>query len=150
MSTRKSMNYHSFFKHRYEHCRILLALSEEQNQAIVENRLDDLLSIIGRKQRVLKLMEDEKRQHPELWEHWQSDRETFDANSREQCEQLLSDTETVMASLVQLEQQGTSQLQKNRDETQQQLHLVSQSMQANDAYSDQTDEKTHRYLNVGR
>ncbi|MEZ6046933.1 MAG: hypothetical protein R3C11_15400 [Planctomycetaceae bacterium] len=150
MSTRKSEDYLTCFKHRFEHCRILLALSEEQNGAIAQNRLDDLLSIIGRKQRVLNLMEEQKQSHPELWENWQADRDALPGDQRNRCEQLLAETEAILASLVQLEQQGTTQLQINRDKTQQQLQEISRSMQANDAYYDQTDSKTHRYLNVGR
>ncbi|MCA9039399.1 MAG: hypothetical protein KDA65_03525 [Planctomycetaceae bacterium] len=150
MSASESVDYLSFFKHRNEHCRILLSLSEEQNTAIRENRLDELLAIIGRKQRVLSVMEQEKGQHPEIWEQWQSDRANLNSKNRERCEQLLAETENILAALVQMEQQGTMQLEKNRDDTQQQLEKISRSMHANDAYYDQSDQKTHRYLNVGR
>ncbi|MAT15745.1 MAG: hypothetical protein CMJ46_10815 [Planctomyces sp.] len=150
MTANQPAEYLAFFKHRCEHCQILLALSEQQQAAISENQLDELLSIIGRKQRVLTLMEDTKREQPALWENWQTDREGLDSETRQRCEQYLAETESLLASLVQLEQQGTDQLKKNRDHTQAELQQISRSMKANDAYYDQGESPTHRFLDVGR
>jgi len=149
MSDQSSFDYLSLFQERHDQSRILLSLSEQQHHAINQNQLDDLLSILGRKQRVLDAMGIISQQKPQLWDSWKKERDDLSEHTRRHCDRLLDETENLLAKLIDQEQQGTETLTQKRDETKNQLEQISQSVQANNAYRDNLAPATHRHLDIG-
>lgn len=149
MADSHSNDYLSLFQTRHDQSRILLTLSKQQQQAIEHNQMDDLLSILGRKQKVITAMEVLSKQQPELWKNWKHERDQFSEHIQRHCDRLLQETENFLAQLIQQEQQDTDALTKRRDETKTQLEQISQSVQTNQAYRDNLAPATHRHLDIG-
>ncbi|MFQ5734525.1 MAG: flagellar export chaperone FlgN, partial [Planctomycetaceae bacterium] len=134
---------------RREYCRALLDLSRRQRAFIAESNYSELMSVIGRKQRVLGRLDALKQQDPALVANWKSRRAELSAAARNRCEELLHETESILANLIAEEKTCTDELTRRRDETSRQLAETSSGRRAHRAYgTPQPDE--HRYLDVNQ
>lgn len=134
---------------RREYCRALLDLSRRQRAFIAERNYSELMSVIGRKQRVLGRLDALKQQHPTLVADWKSRRAGFSNEARNRCEELLRETESILADLIAEEKTCTDELTHHRDETSRQLAETSNGQRAHRAYgSEKPDE--HRYLDINQ
>lgn len=136
------------FETRREHCRNLLELSRRQIELIDGDDYTQLLSVLGRKQRILGALDELKMQHPQLMQRWQAQRTTADATMRDDCEHVLAETETILAELIKEEDDSTRRLTQRRNATQQKLQTISKGTQTHQAYRDSLAPVTHRYLDV--
>jgi hypothetical protein len=137
-------------KHRRSHCRDLLDLSRRQNRVIDASDYSSLLVVLGQKQRVLGRLDEIKRRYPELGRQWSALRETGLPSVRRDCEAVISETEAILAELVQTEKDGAEQLCQRRDATRQQLESIAQGVHVNETYRDNVAPLSHRFLDVNR
>src|SRR5690606_33760328 len=99
---------------------------------------------------VLGRMEELSRARPALWQCWRNDRDDLDPVTREQCEAVLADTETILAELNQQEHRCTERLQTRREQTRRELETLAHGVRIRDAYRDPGSERTHQHLDVGQ
>jgi hypothetical protein len=137
-------------KHRHAHCRQLLDLSRRQNRVIDASDYSSLLGILGQKQRILGRLDELKRRYPALGEQWTALRDQGRSQVRSQCEGIISETESILAELVQTEKDGADQLVRRRDTTRQQLESIAQGFQINETYLDNVAPFNHRFLDTNR
>lgn len=138
-----------FAAHR-ECCGRLLELSRNQDRLIIEDDYTQLLVVLGKKQKVLNQMEEFGKHRTRIGELWKLQRDTLDAQTRRQCEQLLSETETDLAELVRQEHHSSRRIEQRREATQRDLQNLDQGERVNEAYRDCLAPATHRRLDVGQ
>lgn len=148
MSELSPHEFFEVFRARCRYSRTLLELSHRQKELIDRGDYSRLLQVLGRKQRVLGQLDELGKQHPDLARQWQEQRETFETDTRKQCDELLAETERVLAELLEEEKTCTQQLTERRDATQRELQSVSEGAVAHDAYQDSLAPATHRHLNI--
>jgi hypothetical protein len=137
-------------KHRRTHCRELLDLSRRQNRVIDMSDYSSLLGILGQKQRILGRLDELKRRYPDLGRQWASLRETGQPDVRRDCEAIISETEAILAELVQTEKDGAEELSQRRDATRKQLESIAQGVHINETYRDNIAPFSHRFLDLNR
>jgi FlgN protein len=137
-------------KHRRKHCRDLLDLSRRQNRVIDASDYSSLLGVLGQKQRVLGRLDEINRRHPELSRQWAALREAGQPGVRRECEEIISETEAILAELVQTEKDGAEQLSQRRDATRRQLESIAQGVHVNETYRDNVAPYSHRFLDLNR
>ena len=138
----------TFFTTRRDHCHKLLELSRRQMELINQDDYNQLLAVLGQKQRILTQLDDLKKQHRRPLEFWQHNRDQLDATLRDDCQHLLAETEAVIAQLLEEETASTRHLTDRRDATQKQLQAISQGTQVHRAYRDSLAPSTRRHLDV--
>lgn len=148
MARYQASDFLKLFEARREYCRRLLGLSRQQRDLILADDYTALLSVLGKKQRILGHLEELKELHPRLLERWQVEREHLDPQSRDDCEHVLAETESILSDLVHEENQSTRQLTERRDDTQRQLQALTNASQTQDAYRDAYASSTHRHLDL--
>src|SRR5271168_2342074 len=94
-------------QHRRKHCRDLLELSHRQHQFIDAGDYTQLMSTLAQKQRILGRFDEMKRRYPELSRQWTSLRDSGLPATRDDCESLIAETETLLAELLESEKRGT-------------------------------------------
>jgi anion-transporting ArsA/GET3 family ATPase len=137
-------------KHRRAHCRDLLDLSRRQNRVIDASDYSSLLGILGQKQRILGRLDELNRRYPELSRQWTALRETGQPNLRSECQEIISETEAILAELVETEKVGAEQLCQRRDTTRRQLESIAEGVHVNDTYLDNVAPFNHRFLDLNR
>ncbi|MGE3315592.1 MAG: flagellar export chaperone FlgN [Planctomycetaceae bacterium] len=135
---------------RRQHCRNLLELSRRQRDLIDASDYSQLLTILGQKQRLLGRLDELNREHPDLKSRWKQIRDTGDADWRDDCEHVLAETESLLAELIEEEQDSTDHLTRKRDTTQKELQAVTQGSRVHDAYRESLAPATHRHLDIGQ
>ena len=95
-------------------------------------------------------LDDLKRRYPELGEQWTALRDQGRPQVRSQCEGIISETEAILAELIQTEKDGADQLVRRRDTTRQQLESIAQGFHVNDTYLDNVAPFNHRFLDTNR
>jgi hypothetical protein len=135
---------------RRANCRQLLDLARQQNRFIQSNDYSQLMSILGQKQRILGRMDEFNRRHADLARKWITLRETGQTDLRGRCETALSEIETILAELLELEKEGAEHLTQHRDATRRQLESISQGSRVHDVYRDSLAPVSHRHLDLGR
>ncbi|MCA9017000.1 MAG: hypothetical protein KDA77_16830 [Planctomycetaceae bacterium] len=148
MTSAQMIDYPKLFSVRLEYSKALLRLSFQQQELINQDDYSGLLDILGKKQRLLGQLDQYKKQLPALWEKWKSDREQLTAAQREACEQILSESEAVLARLLQNEDTSTQCMVDRRDRTKQQIQSLNQGERVGEAYRDSLAPVTHRHLNI--
>lgn len=143
-------NFSRIFTAHRECCRQMLELSRRQIRLIEEDDYTQLLTLLGKKQKLLTRLEEFSKHRPQIRELWKSTRDSLDVESRRQCEELLDDTEALLADLTQQEQSSTDRLEKRRCSVQQELSNISAGGRVNEAYRETLAPATHRRLDVGR
>ena len=81
---------------------------------------------------------------------WAALRETGLPTLRRDCEQIISETEAILAELVQTEKDGAEQLCQRRDATRRQLESIAQGVHVNETYRDNIAPLSHRFLDTNR
>lgn len=137
-------------KHRRTHCQDLLNLSQRQNRVIDASDYSSLLGVLGQKQRILGRLDEINRRYPELGRQWAALRETGIASVRRECEGVISESEAILAELVQTEKEGAEQLGQRRDATRRQLESIAQGVHVNETYRDNIAPFSHRFLDINR
>jgi hypothetical protein len=137
-------------RHRQTHCRELLELSRRQNGVIGASDYASLLGILGQKQRILGRLDELKRRSPELAQQWALLRESGPAHLRNECEGIISQTEAILAELVQTEKEGAEQLCQRRETTRRQLESIAHGFHVNETYLDNVAPFHHRFLDTNR
>jgi hypothetical protein len=133
---------------RRQHCRSLLDLSRRQRSLIDASDYSQLLSILGQKQRLLGRLDELNKEHPDLKSRWKQIRDAGDPDWRDDCEHVLAETESILAELIEEEEQSTDYLTRKRDATQKELHAVTEGSRVHDAYRDSLAPATHRHLDI--
>jgi hypothetical protein len=135
-------------QHRRKHFRDLLDLSHRQHKFIDAGDYTQLMSTLAQKQRILGRLDEMKRRYPELSRQWTSLRDSGLPATRNDCESLIAETETILAELLDSEKQGTHQLSERREATRRQIEAVSQGVHVNQIYADSSPTLNHRFLNT--
>ncbi len=135
-------------QHRRKHCRDLLDLSQRQHQFIDSADYTQLMATLAQKQRILGRLDEMKRRYPELSRQWTSLRDSGLPATRNDCESLIAETETILAELLESEKQGTQHLSERREDTRRQIEAVSQGVHVNQVYADTSPTLNHRFLNT--
>jgi hypothetical protein len=150
MTATSHTSYVRLFRARRDYCAALAQLSRGQLDLIEADDYTQLLVVLGRKQGLLGRMEELRLGQPELWREWRQDRDQLDAESRQACEELLAETESILRELNQHEQLSTDTLTRRRDQTRRQLESVSGGLRAHEAYGADHAGPTHRRLDIGQ
>ena len=137
-------------KTRRQHCHSLLRLSKQQRELIDTVDYSQLLTVLGKKQRILGRLDELTSRHPDFGSQWQTQRDSLDSKIRKEGELILSDIEKILSDLLELEQESTTVLSLRRDETKRQLETLSQGTQTHKAYRDNLAPVTSRHLDIDR
>ncbi|MCG6154500.1 hypothetical protein [Rubinisphaera margarita] len=121
---------------RFEYSRLLLEISVEQESLIQQGQYAELIEILLKKQTLLDALRTCSDCDPPLPRQWHSLRNQLPSEERSRCESLLEQTENALASLMDREQVCTDTLQRQKDDTQTQLQLVSGGIAVQNAYQD--------------
>lgn len=138
----------NIFKSRREYCQALLELSSQQSELIAGDHFEQLLTLLGQKQRLLARLDELRARQPELWQQWRVERAAMEPDLRDDCEHVLAETEAILADLVQHENSSTEFLTDRRDKTRQKLQTASQGSEVHSAYRDGMAPTTHRHLDI--
>ncbi|QDT98327.1 hypothetical protein V144x_38130 [Gimesia aquarii] len=142
------IDYPKLFSVRLEYSKRLLKLSFEQQNLIDQDDYSGLLDVLGQKQRLFGQLDQYTRQLPKLWEKWRSERDLLSADQREVCEQILRESEEVLAKLLKNEDTSTQCMVDRRDRTNHQIQSLNQGERVGEAYRDSLAPVTHRHLNI--
>jgi hypothetical protein len=137
-------------KTRWQHCRSLLTLSKQQRELIETDDYTQLLTVLGKKQRILGRLDELTSRHPNFGRQWQTHRDSLDSKIRKEGECVLSEIEAILSELLELEKESTNVLSHRRDETKRQLETLSQGTQTHAAYRDSLAPVTSRHLDTDR
>lgn len=141
-------NYPRIFRARRGAFADLLRLSRHQRALIEADDYSGLLSVLGAKQRLLGQLEELGRAFPGLPERWRADRNQLDPAGRADCEQLLEETETLLASLTEEERECGDELTRRRDHTRLELRGLASATSAASGYRDSAAPADNRHLNL--
>jgi len=136
------------FRARRAYCRALLDLSAEQSALIAADEYSELIALLGHKQQLLDALLDVGRQPVDLWRAWATERDRLSAPLRQQCEETLAETESLLQELAAAEQSSTDLLTIRRDATEQALGTVNHGGAAHAAYGSLSDAAASRRLDV--
>jgi anion-transporting ArsA/GET3 family ATPase len=142
------LDFLSVLTNRRDYCRELLELSRGQSALVQTDDLTELLTVLGKKQRVLGKLDELSKQYPDLARQWQSQRETADPVLKEECEHVLAEMEAIVAELLEEEATSTKCLIKRRDATRQELQAISTGSEVHAAYRDSLAPATNRHLDI--
>src|ERR1700685_687793 len=137
-------------RRRRAHCNDLLELSRQQNRIINASDYSSLLGVLGQKHRILGRLDEIKRRYRELGRQWTALRESGPPSVRQDCQAVISETESILSELLQTEKDGAEQLQDRRDETRRQLESIAEGVHVNDVYRDNVAPFSHRFIDVNR
>lgn len=126
----------------------LLDLSRQQLGLVESDDYTRLLTLLGGKQQVIHRLEALGRRDPRLWDDWRETRDRLTPPARSACEQVLAETESLLAQLLEQERVSTETLKARRDETARELRSVAAGSRVNQAYRDSLAPATHRHLNL--
>lgn len=148
MTSTQMIDYPKLFSVRLEYSKALLKLSFQQQDLINQDDYSGLLDVLGKKQQLLEQLDQYKKKLPALWEKWKSDRDQLPEEKRESCERILSESEAVLAKLLENEDTSTQCMVDRRDRTKQQIQSLNQGEKVGEAYRDSLAPVTHRHLNI--
>lgn len=137
-------------KNRKEYLNCLLQLSLSQNRIIAENNYDELLTVLQKKQNLIRRMEEFRQGDLDVKREWESLRAQLEPQVRQKCETVIDDSRRILEEVMVSEKESTEFLMKQRDETRSQLRAVQQGDQAHRAYRQQDQSSQSRILDVGK
>lgn len=137
-------------KNRKEYLNCLLQLSLSQNRIIAENNYDELLTVLQKKQNLIRRMEEFRQGDLDVKREWESLRAQLEPQARQKCETVIDDSRRILEEVMVSEKESTEFLMKQRDETRSQLRAVQQGDQAHRAYRQQDQSSQSRILDVGK
>ena len=150
MTVAASIDFLAVFQSRRDHCHALLNLSRMQQDLIHRDDYTGLLVVLGQKQLILGRLDELKSRHVEMFSQWNSKRDSIDADTRQNCEHVLAETEALLAELIQEEDSSTKNIVRRRDEAHVELESLSEGGKVNHAYRDSLAPATHRHLDLNR
>jgi len=150
MTVLSETDYLTAFGARRDLARKLLDLTADQEIHINNGDFTQLLSVLGRKQRVLLEMEDHKMRNAALLRHWRAKRDELDDEIRGDCEHLLAETDAILAELLTREQTSTDQLTSGRDSERKRARNTSTGSQVRAAYGEHFTSASHSQLDIDR
>jgi len=148
MTSTQKIDYLKLFSVRLEYSKALLKLSIQQQALIDQDDYSGLLDVLGKKQRLLGQLDQYTKQLPKLWERWKGERDLLSFEQRESCEEILSESEAVLSTLLENEDTSTKSMVDRRDRTKQQVQSLNQGEKVGEAYRDSLAPVTHRHLNI--
>ncbi len=137
-------------KHRRTHCHGLLELARRQKQVIDASDYSQLMALLAQKQRLLGRLDEINRRHPDLGRRWEQLRGQGSSPSRSDCEAVISETESILAEILQTEKEGTERLGRRRDDARRQLESIAHGVHVNETYRDNVAPLNHRFLDLNR
>ena len=150
MSAANARDFLDTFTARREQCRALLELSRQQHELISNNDYDKLLVVLGQKQRILGRLDEMKTRHDDFVVQWKLHRGALDPETRDDCDHILAETETILVELIGEENDSTKQIVRRRDAAHSQLRLLGEGQRVNHAYHDSLAPATNRHLDVNQ
>ena len=114
---------------RREYSRALLHLAQEQQQAVAEDRMPDLIQLIAKQDRLIKMLHELEQSRGDLTAQWKQLRNELPATTRFQFEAVIAETKSLMAQTLACNQLGTEALTARRDETQRELRELGLEME---------------------
>jgi len=148
MPSSSTIDFPRIFKTRRAYCRSLLDLSREQFELVENSEYARLLELLGRKQRLLGRLDELHQTEQDLWGQWKEARNGLEPSVRHQCEQLLRESENLLAEVLIQEKAGTDALSERRNGTQRQLLAISRGTKVSEAYRDNLAPATNRHLDI--
>lgn len=148
MTPTQKIDYPKLFSVRLEYSKALLKLSFQQQALIDQDDYSGLLDVLGKKQRLLGQLDQYTKKLPALWKRWKGDRDLLSLEQRETCEEILSESEAVLSTLLENEDTSTKSMVDRRDRTKQQVQSLNQGEKVGEAYRDSLAPTTHRHLNI--
>lgn len=140
----------NLFQQRQKYIAELLELSRQQETVAQSDDYNQLLNLLGQKQTIISQLDETSRQMPHLRENWHAVRDQAEAKLRARCESVLEQSESSLATLLEIEKKCTSVLNDKQSKTKQQLREISSGGNVHEAYRDPLATETHRYLDVGQ
>ncbi|MBI1311860.1 hypothetical protein GC176_11255 [bacterium] len=137
-------------KTRREYCRAMTQLAGQQQTLIDQNQMPELLQLIAQKQRVIDGLTELGASFGGLANYWKQIRDTFTPELRIECEAILAESEVLLAAALEREAHGTRQLTQRRDQTQQQLRQIGQTIEARTALGAGRQTAPSSFLDVSR
>ncbi len=150
MSEPTACQWPQLLQKRRDYCRALVELARDQAVAIEDRDYVRLLVVLGRRQRIIGRLDELTRTQPQLAERWQAERGSLEPQERRVCEELLAETQALLAELRQRDDESIAQLTQNREQTRQALQEVTSGGQVHQAYRDAAAPSTHRHLDIDR
>lgn len=135
MSQCLSHDFQAAFQTRHACCQALLELSRQQGALIAAEDYDEFTTLLTSKQALIDYLGQLNGETLELQRTWPEKRDQLSSEERRRCEQLLADTEALLAELLEAEQFSSRQLVERRDQTTRELQSVAAGAQAQDAYA---------------
>jgi hypothetical protein len=126
----------------------LLELSKRQLGLVEDDDYTELLGLLGGKQQIIGRLEALGRARPGLWDDWRSQREHLAPAARNACDETLTQTEALLARLLEHERSSTEALARRRDQTARELRTLAAGSRVNQAYRDSLAPVTHRHLDM--
>lgn len=126
----------------------LLDLSRRQKGVIEHGAVDDLLQILGQKQKVLSRVGEIENQLLPYKRNWTAVRSGLDENDRQVLDLALSTVEELLAELIALEKESEALLVKRRDLVEIELHDAVKGGAVHQAYQGKSGDAPSRILDV--
>lgn len=143
-----ALDFITTFKDRRQCFADLLQISRSQLGLVETDDYSQLLRLLGGKQQIINRLEAISIREPQLWDKWRRERERIAPGARQDCEQTLAETESLLAELLEHERIATETLAHRRDQTARQLAAVAGGSRVNQAYRDCLAPVTHRHLDL--
>jgi|GEM_PF-5900020 len=137
-------------KNRKEYLNCLWKLSLSQNRIIEENNYDELLSVLQKKQNIIRRMEEFRQRDLDLKKEWESVKSQLESQSKQDCENVIEDSRRILEEIISSKKESTEFLMKRREETQLQLKAVQQGDQAHRAYLQHERTSRSRIIDIGQ
>lgn len=126
----------------------LLDLSRRQKEVIEHGEVDDLLQILGQKQKVLARVGEIENQLLPYKRNWPAVRAGLDGNDRQVLDLALSTVEELLAELIALERHSEDLLVKRRDLVEVELHEAAKGGAVQQVYQGKIGDTPSRILDV--
>lgn len=119
---------------KYDCLRQLQALGAQQLGCIAAGDMEQLISLLGGKQRMIERLQEIERALDPFRQDAHQQRQWRSAEVRMACERLAADCQRLLHEVLLQEQQSEQQMVLRRDETGRQIHALNAQVQARDAY----------------
>lgn len=126
----------------------LLDLSRRQKDVIENGDVDDLLQILGQKQKVLSRVGEVENQLLPYKRNWGAVRAGLDENDRQVLDMALASVEELLAELIALEKESEQLLMQRRDVVEIELQEVVKGGAVHQAYTNKQPEQPSRILDI--
>lgn len=140
----------SVLRRRREFARAMLELSRKQRELISQRQFSELVQLIAQKQQVLEHLTELGQAFGGIVAHWKSVRDQMDSALRAEHQQVIDETEALLAQIMEIEQQGTTELAQHRDETRKKLLNAEHLNETKSAMAGYEQTPSPRFLDVSR